>query len=370
MRSANTLCLLLVLGTFSGVLYSQRHVSFSVEFILDYSSAEELVEFFAWRHSNIERLISLPGTKLARYTSILLTREQYPLSDFIEHLQDMRAGVLRETDRYGLTPIHQYREEVRSLITQLKKLQLDRRISATLEGYFPRDLRIHSTFYVYFVAFGNERASAVVRRVEWVGSEPLFADDGAPTILVNVARYVGVSTNVLTQAHAVMTTLVHEAFHAVYENVCEYQPDSLKPQTPAEMLLQLVHNEGIAYYITLELELQGNQISKQWFEQTRQAIETLNSVLQELQNPSVSPGRVRELILNANLSGSFSSNYGVAAGQRMAYEIDSRLGRRALAETIKGGFKKFLERYRECIERGADLPVLMTDRLNTKKKAN
>lgn len=338
------------------ILRTQPSRAFHVQFELDFQSADELLEYFDWKHSNIDRILSLRGTQLARQTSLLLAREQLPISDFREHLEGVRAGNGSETDRYGLHMVRNNTTELRALVTQLKQYQLHRRISATLEAYFPPDLPVDATFRVYFVVFGNDRATAVVRRVRWQGNEPLFVRDGEPTILVNVAQYGSPSIDMQAKVLALMGTLTHEAFHAVYEMVREQLPDSLKATTPAETLLELIHNEGIAYYISLELQGQGRQLSPQWYRTTEQAFTVFERALRELQNPSTPPQRVRELILNANLSGDFSSNYGVAVGQRMAYEIDTRLGRRALRETLKGGFRSFFQRYRECVELYPELP--------------
>jgi hypothetical protein len=87
-------------------------------------------------------------------------------------------------------------------------------------------------------------------------------------------------------------------------------------------------------------------------------VNALNAALIELQSPKLTQQRARELMMNSNLSGSFEGNYGATAGLRMAYEIDSRLGRAALTETVRGGVKSFFLKYLELCRRDSNLPRL------------
>jgi hypothetical protein len=351
------LCLLLFI-CFNENLVAQSNNAFRVSFIIDYSSAEEALNYFEWKYSNVQQIANLPGNQLAIATSILLSRENVPPSDFLTQMESARGGISNPVDRYGLAILRERTADLRKLLNQVKSLQLDRRISATLAGYFPDDRTIEATFPVYIVAFGNDRAAAVVRKVRWENQKPIFTEDGEPTILLNLSRFLDAGSVPQSQAFAVMVTLTHECFHTVYSIFEDLLPDSLKPSTPAEQLLELVHNEGIAYYLSLELQRQGNPLSTVWFQETAKSIETLKSALKEISSPYTPPSRVRELILNANLSGSFTANYGVAAGQRMAYEIDTRLGRRALTQSIPLGFREFVRLYNQCAQYDSSLPKL------------
>ncbi len=339
---------------------AQNISSFQISFVVDITSADETLRYFEWQHSNIERLTALKGNQLAIATSLLLAREKQSLNDFKNHIENYRSGVYPQNDRYGLLPLRQRTTELRQLLTHIRGLQLQRRIGATIAQYFPASLKLDISIPVYIVVFGNERAVAVVRNVQWKDGAPSFPpdDDGEPTILVNLARLLDEENNVQFQTHTLLQVLAHEAFHAVYNILKRQYPDSLKARTPAEVLLELVHNEGIAYYISLELQRQGRQMPLQWFRETDKAIGTLSDVLAELQSPATPPPRIRELLLNANLSGHFSANYGVAAGLRMAYEIDSRLGREKLASTLEYGFKEFIRLYQQCVKENAVLVPL------------
>lgn len=358
--------LLVVLCCIAGNIFwapagaQEQEQQFHVSFLLDYSAAEEVIEYYAWKHSNTERLVSLKGNQLAIATSLLLAQERQPLPDFVFQLEALRSGALTEDTRYGLSVAAKRTAEIRALLKQLQQMQLHRRISATIAAYFPADVPLDVTIPVYVVAFGNDRAAAVVRRVRWENNRPVFTgdDEGEPVVLANVSRFLEAGDDVQTQALAFMATLAHESFHAVYSLFRQSYADSLKARTADEYLLELVHNEGIAYYLSLELQRQGRPLSPRWFEETARAIRFLNTVLVEMRSPATSTARKRELLLNANLSGSFSENYGVAAGQRMAYEIDTRLGRSALVQTLTRGFREFFRLYQRCTELEPTLPAV------------
>ena len=66
----------------------------------------------------------------------------------------------------------------------------------------------------------------------------------------------------------------------------------------------------------------------------------------------------RELVMNANLSGSFERNYGAAAGLLMAFAIDTKLGRNALTETIAKGVGDFFDKYDALTKQYDELPKL------------
>ena len=72
-----------------------------------------------------------------------------------------------------------------------------------------------------------------------------------------------------------------------------------------------------------------------------------------MSSPNLTNARAQELMMNANLSGSFEGNYGATAGMRMAYEIDTRLGRPALTATLITGSHSFISTYMQtCLRDG------------------
>jgi hypothetical protein len=334
-------------------VHAQPETNFDVSFNVDYSAAEQLVDYFDWRSSNPEAVAALPGNRLAAATSVLLARTNRPEGDFLQSLKNFRNGSQYDKDIYGLLPVKKHIVELRKLLAEAKKHRLDSRVVATLSAYFPIDTKISASFHVYVVAMGNERTEAFVRRVVWHGSEPVFVgeNDGEPVIIVNLLRVLETEPAVQVQYLELLSTLAHECFHATYSVLKQSLPDSTKPHTPADYLLDIVQNEGIAYYLSMEIHRVGRPLSQAWFVETSQSLDNLNKALNELSSPALAPARAQELLMNANLSGSFTGNYGATGGMRMAYEIDTKLGRRALTETLLHGFRSFVETYQKACGR-------------------
>jgi hypothetical protein len=331
--------------------HTQPNTNFDVSFIVDYSAAEQMVDYFDWRGSNSEAVAALPGNRLAAATSVLLARTNRSEDDFLQSLKNVHNGSQFDNDIYGLLPVKRHIGELRKLLDEAKKHRLDSRVVATLAGYFPINTKISASFHVYVVVMGNDKAEAVVRRVVWHGKDPEFVgeNEGEPVIIVNLTRVLETEPDVQGQYLELLSTLAHECFHAVYSVLKESLPDSTKPHTPAESLLDIVQNEGVAYYLSMEVHRVGRPLSQSWFMETAQALETLNKSLNELNSPGLTRFRAQELLMNANLSGSFTANYGATAGMRMAYEIDTRLGRPALTATLLGGFPLFVETYKKAV---------------------
>ena len=332
---------------------AQPGTNFDVSFIVDYSAAEQLVDYFDWHSSNPEAVAALPGNRLAAATSILLARTNRPDGDFLQSLKNFRNGSQYDNDIYGLMPVKKHIGELRKLLAEAKKHRLDSRVVATLSAYFPADTKISAVFHVYVVAMGNEKTEAFVRRVAWHGSEPVFVgeNEGEPVIIVNLLRVLETEPVVQVQYLELLATLAHECFHATYSVLKQSLPDSTKPHTPSEYLLDIVQNEGIAYYLSMEVHRVGRPLSQSWFTETSQSLDNLNKALNELNSSKPSAARTQELLMNANLSGTFMGNYGATAGMRMAYEIDTKLGRQALTETLLHGFASFVETYQKACRR-------------------
>jgi len=328
--------------------------------MVDFSSAEQLLDYFDHKTTNTTHIAELRGNRLAAATSVTLARTARPNDDVIQQMELARDLSQYNNDMYGLLPAKQHVAELRKLVTEAKRRQIDRRVIATLQGYFPADTKLFSTIKVYMVVMGNEKAAAVVRRVVWHGDEPEFVgeNEGEPVIIFNLARTIEASSDVQTQFLELLATLAHESFHAVFSKLKETLPGVYVSHSPSDELLDIVQNEGIAYYLSLEIHRQGKQLSQSWFNETAKAVAALNNALKELSSPDCSPARARKLLMDANLSGSFSGNYGATAGLRMAYEIDTRLGREALTSTLLHGTQAFVDAYRQACVRETSLPAI------------
>jgi len=351
---------IVLLMCFAGVPTTCAQNNFDVSLMVDFNSAEQLLNYFDLQISNPARVAELRGNRLAAATSAMLARTARSGDDVVQQLELARDLAQYNNDIYGLLPAKQHIAELRKLLTETKRRQIDRRVIATLASYFPTDTKIFSTIKVYMVAMGNERAAAVVRRVVWHGDVPQFVGEGEgePVIIFNLARTIESSSDVQVQFLELLATLAHESFHAVFSVLKQSIPDSLNSHSYSGQLLDIVQNEGIAYYLSLEVHRQGRMMAHEWFDETAKAVGVLNHALTELSSPNCPPSRARQLLMDANLSGSFSGNYGATAGLRMAYEIDTRLGRQTLTATLLNGSKSFVEAYRQACVKEQILPPI------------
>jgi hypothetical protein len=341
----------------------QGNNEFDVTLQVDYSPAQQMLDFFDRQIFDVGRVANNRGNKIAAATSLLLARTARPPNDFADQLGLIRDDVNTTDDIYGLKDTRLHTAQLRKLLTELRKRQLDRRVIATVQAYFPPDANISCTIPVYVVAMGNEKAAAFVRWVVWKNDTPVFVNEnhGDQVIVLNIDRMLAVSSQVDAQFIQLLGTLAHECFHAifgVYQRGSETWKAFHERTEPIWRLEELVQNEGIAYLLSMQLQIGGQTPPTPWFEATGRAISTLNAVAKELLSPSMQGARARDLILNANMSGSFEGNYGATAGLRMAYEIDTRLGRPALVETISNGPRAFFGKYDTLCLQNSTLPRL------------
>jgi hypothetical protein len=341
-------------------LRSQVNPNFDFSLGVDYNAAEQMVDYFDHRTGNTKYVAELRGNQLAAATSVMLARTEKSDDDFRQQLELARNDTRFESDVYGFSLAKNHIQELRKLLLEIKHRQLDRRIVATIASFFPEQAKISTRFSVYFVVIGNERAAAFMRRVVWNYDVPSFVGEekGEPIIVVNLARIVEGQNNVDAQFIEVLSTTAHECFHAAYSVLQKTLPESVRAKNIAEQLLDVVQNEGVAYYLSLQTHLGDRTPSGQWIDVTARAINALNSVLVEMSSPNLTRSRAQELMMNSNLSGSFEGNYGATAGMRMAYAIDVQLGRPALTATLMTGSRSFIAAYTQACLRDATLPKI------------
>lgn len=347
-------------------LAAQSNPQFDVSLRVDYSSAEQMLDFFDRKSYNANRVADTRGNKIAAATSLLLARTERPPQDFAHQLELIRDDYNVSDDIYGLKATRSHIDQLKKLLTEIRKRQLDRRVIATVESYFPSSTALSGIIPVYVVVMGNEKAAAFVRRVVWKDEWPVFVGEnqGDQVIVLNLTRMLEFGTDVNAQFIQSLGTLAHECFHAVfglYQQNSETWREYHQRIGPFWQLAELVQNEGIAYLLSLQLQIGGQTPPRPWFDATSRAMKAFNTASKELIAPSITERRARELILNSNLSGSFEGNYGASAGQRIAYEIDTKLGRSALSETISGGIKEFFGKYETLCKQNSDLPQLDQD---------
>lgn len=333
---------------------------FNVTLRLDFTSVDALIELSEGRISNVRRAADLKGNRIAAATSALLARRAFSAEHFAVDLERFRSGSVPSDDIYGLRTTITYLPQIKELLQETKKRQLDRRVIATIEQFFPASTSLNTIIPVYFVALGNENAAAFVRRIAWDGNTPRFVgnNEGELTIVVNLTRSVQYVREVQIQFIDMMSTLAHETFHAafgVYQSSSPVWRQMHSHFAPEWTMAELVQNEGIAYLISAQ-QRTGAQLPNSQLATAKRAIQELNASLKELRSPALTQSRARELIMNSNLSGSYEKNYGATAGLLMAYAIDAKLGRAALTETIVNGPADFFAKYQDLTRQYGEYP--------------
>ncbi|MGE5315740.1 MAG: DUF5700 domain-containing putative Zn-dependent protease [Acidobacteriota bacterium] len=342
---------------------AQVNPNFNVNLTIDFSSADGMVLLCERQMNNARRVAEMPGNQIAASTSLVLARTDKPFEHFVGELELLRDNFRTGDDLYGLSETRAFLPQVKALLAEMKKRSVARKVVATIESFFPSSARISTTIPVYVVAMGHENAAAFVRRVVWKDNHPIFVgpNEGSPVVVLNLVRMVQYIPSIDVQFIETLSTLAHESFHAVFSIYQQSSPvwNSIHASgTPSRALGELVQNEGIAYYLSMQQQGYLEHPPAEWFRQTNEAVRSLNDVMAEMQSAGLTNERARELMLNANLSGSVEKNYGATAGVRMAYEIDRRLGRPALTETIARGMSDFFEKYREVSRKYDDVPKL------------
>ena len=292
--AVNTIAaIMLFLSLTIGGLRAQTHPNFEFSLGVDYSSAEQTLDFFDHHIGNANRVAKLRGNQLAAATSVMLARTTKSDDDFRDQLELARNITRFESDVYGFFPAKSHVPELRKLLNYIKQRQLDRRIVATIASFFPEQAKISTRFSVYLVVIGNERATAFVRRVVWNFDTPTFVSDeeGEPVIVVNLARLIEGPPNVQAQFIEVLSTTAHKYFHAAFSVLQKSLPDSIRPRNISDQLLEIVQNEGVAYYISLQTHLGGETPARIWFNETSKAVDMLNRALGEMMSPNLTRAR-------------------------------------------------------------------------------
>jgi len=308
--------------------YSQEE-QFDVDLMIDYTSAEECIRLFEDQFVNTEEIASLRGNRIATSTTGMIESKGIGAYLLKNNLDTLKQRLYFQNDVYNLEDAKQNVAAIREMLDVLKRRNFNRKVVATVEQIFPHDVEVSTRIPVYVVALGHENVDAYVRRIAWHGDEPRFVgeDEGELTIVINLAQAVKYSDNLEERFIELLGVVAHEVFHAAFgvykENSPTWKRYERTHQRPIDILLDLTHNEGIAYYLSLEQQGRGN-LPRDW-----------NS-------------KMREVFITYNNN----------AGMYIARTIDKQLGRAALIETISNGPMDFFAKYVELTENDAALPKL------------
>jgi len=190
---------------------AQTNPRFDVALRVDYSSIEEMLDYFDRRSNNSLRVAKQQGNRIAAATSLLLARTERPADDFVQALELARDTYNSSNDLYGLKPAVLHLDELKKLLAETKSRRLDSRVIATISSLFPADANVTLTVPVYVVAMGNENAAAFVRRVVWKEDAPVFVgdDQGEQVIVLNLTRCLMRGADVRQECLQVLSTLAH-----------------------------------------------------------------------------------------------------------------------------------------------------------------
>jgi hypothetical protein len=341
---------------------AQENPAFNISLSVDYEAAEQTLLLLRDEYVSTSRLAGLRGNRIAASTTELIEGDGGAGALLQSYLDSLQAHQIIRDDVYRLEEARKNAGAIAGLLDGLRRRNFNRAVVATVEQIFPRDVGVAAVIPVYVVALGHENADAYVRRVAWEGDVPSFAGEGEgePTIIVNLsagAAYPGDTDEKISQ---MLVTVAHEVFHAAFGLYKDASPSWKKyaasHTSPADYLLDLVQNEGIAYYLSLE-QRSGDRLPRDWAGRMEEAFRTFNANAERLLSGRLSEREAAGIIYSANLSGYWES-YGSMVGMAMARAVDRELGREALIETISLGPLDLLGKYHTVASLNSGYPKL------------
>lgn len=342
--------------------HGQDYAQFNVILDLNYASAERSVELYTGLGGRPEDIARLRGSQIAVATTELLAQRRLDLSMLQSALELAKFNQTITDDVFHIQDARKNAAAIKELLVELSRRNFGQKVISTVEQLFPGQARVTTRIPIYFVAFGHQNIDAYVRRVVWRGDVPVFVGEGKGevTIVVNLAKAVYYGRTVDECFLELMSVVAHEVFHAAFGVYKDGSPSwrsyYAAHTTPFDQLLDLAHNEGIAYYLTLVQRSRGRLVLD-WEQRAREAFAEFNRRAEELLSPRTPPRRAGDIIRMANTSGYWES-YGAIAGMIVARQIDQTLGRAALVETVERGPGDFFQKYAELQRRDSNFPQL------------
>jgi hypothetical protein len=342
--------------------WSQANTAFNVSLTIDYSAAEQTLLLLRDEYVSTQQLAALRGNRVAASTTGLIAGNGAAGPLLRSCLDSLRTHSIITDDVFRLEEARRNADGIAALLDELKRRNFNSRVVATVGQLFPADIPVNAVIPVYVVALGHENADAYVRRVVWKGDEPVFAGEGEGelTIIINLAAAAAYPAPPDQQLTSILVTVAHEVFHAAFGIYKDASPSwkayNAKHASAADYLLDLVQNEGIAYYLSLEQRL-GDRLPQDWVQRMQESFDAFNRNAERLMSGRAGEREVSEIIRSANLSGYWES-YGSMVGMAMARAIDRGLGRAALIETISLGPLDLLTKYVSLTKTGSGLPEI------------
>lgn len=361
------ICCIIILYTHN--LCGQTNPNFNVNLQVDYASAEQAIALFEDRPVNTRALSELRGSRIVASTTGYIADRGSVSHRLQYYLDSLKYHQIITDDVFHLEVARKNVATIKNLLDEVKKRNFNRRVIATVEQIFPQQATISVTIPVYVVAFGHENVDAFVRRIIWHGDEPQFVseNEGELTIVINLGQSINYGNTLDDRFVSLLGVVAHEVFHAAFGAYKETSPSwkqfNQNSHRAFDVLLDISQNEGIAYYLSLD-QHGGGYVPRDWTVRTREVFSLFNKNARELLSEHTKSRRVQELLRTANLSGYWES-YGAMTGMFIAREIDIRLGRAALIETLERTPFDFFRKYIALTEEDSNLPKFSPDIVST-----
>jgi hypothetical protein len=340
----------------------QDNPRFAVQLHLDFYSAQQTIQLYEDQPVSTTVLAGLRGNRIAASTTGLIADRDPAMSSLRSALDSLKYHQILREDLYHLEAARKNSSDIKQLLAEMQKRNFSGRVVSTVEQIFPPDAEVSIDIPVYVVALGHENVDAYVRRIVWQGDAPLFKGEGEGelTIVINLSHSVNYGRDLEERFVTLLGVVAHEVFHAAFgafkDHSRSWKRYYASHHSPFDQLIDLTQNEGIAYYLSLDQRGRGF-LPRDWNTKTRETFTVFNRNAAELLSAGLTSARGSELIRTANLSGYWES-YGAMTGMFIAREIDLRLGRAALIETISGGPSDMFQKYQHLTELDNSLPQL------------
>jgi hypothetical protein len=341
---------------------AQGNPAFNISLSVDYEAAEQTLKLLQDEYVSPGQLAELRGNRIAASTTGLISGNGAAPALLRSCLDSLQAHQILRDDIFRLEEARANAGAIADLLRELQQRNFNRRVIATVEQVFPQDVKIDAVIPVYVVALGHENADAYVRSIVWKGATPEFVGEGEGelTIIINLAAGAAYPADPESQLMSILVTVAHEVFHAAFGLYKDSSPAwkawRAEHTSALDYLLDLVQNEGIAYYLSME-QRSGDRLPSEWTRHIGESFATFNGNVERLLAGRLSRRETADILTSANLSGYWES-YGSMVGMAMARGVDRMLGREALIETISRGPTDFLAKYHTLTKVNSGLPAL------------
>lgn len=343
---------------------AERDSQFDLLLAVDALSATRTIELYEGRFGQPSDIARLPGSQVTLAITSVLAQRPMDLRTLERSLEAAKFNQNDGDESFHMREARSRVGEIKELLDVLQRRNFAQRITSTVQQIFPPTAKVRARIPVYIVAFGHKNIDAFVTRTVWRDGMLVNVGDtaGEVTVVVNLAKAIDYGRSVDERFLGLMSVVAHEIFHAAFEL---YKDDSptwhqyyARHRSYFDQLLDLAHNEGVAYYLSLVQQSQGN-LPPDGLDRAQAAFHAFSDNAEQLLSSSVTHDRASEIIQKANMSG-YWENYGAITGMIMARQIDRTLGRTALVETIAAGPNMFFQTYLDIVRRDRGLPTFST----------